>query len=73
MAEHRFEAFRIHKLRLHEHCTAHVGNGKHDNLGEKGRLACHLIVFFFVVLCVVSILRLKFISGVMHWRQVVSA
>ena len=50
-----------------------VGDGKHCNLGEEARLAYHLIVFLFVVFCVVSILRLKFISGVMHWRQVVAA
>ena len=52
---------------------AHVGDVKQYNLEEKERLASHLIVFSFVVLCVVSILDLKFISGVMHWRQVVSA
>lgn len=52
---------------------AHVGDGTQYSLEEKERLASHLIVFSFVVLCVVSILDLKFISGVMHWRQVVSA
>ena len=42
-------------------------------LEEGGRVACHLIVFLFVAPRIVSTLRLKFISGVMHWRQVVSA
>ena len=52
-----------------------MGDGKeaYYNLKEWGRLACHLIVFLFVAPRIVSTLRLKFISGVMLWRQVVSA
>ena len=43
---------------------AHVGDGKEAlQLGRGGRLACHLIVCLLVAPCIVSTLRLKFISG----------